>query len=80
MPTSLLVRYFQVQGAFGDLDFAAVAETQWHLAHEAGPNAAIAFTEKPAAMANHFGRVMVTYLDHNPFWRGAKHFYQVDTL
>ncbi len=23
---------------------------------------------------------MVTYLDHNLFWRGAKHFYHADTL
>ncbi|MFN5350136.1 MAG: hypothetical protein ACK5A0_11440 [Polaromonas sp.] len=59
---------------------AIVDEAQWHLAHDADPNAANAFTEKLAAMANHFERAMVTYLDHNLFWRGAMHFYHADTL
>ena len=59
---------------------AIVDEAQWHLAQDADPNAANAFTEKLAAMANHFERAMVTYLDHNLFWRGAMHFYHADTL
>lgn len=59
---------------------AIVDEAQWHLAQDADPNAANAFTEKLAALVNHFERAMVTYLDHNLFWRGAMHFYHADTL
>ena len=59
---------------------AILDEAQWHLAQNADPNAANAFTEKLAALVNHFERAMVTYLDHNPFWRGATHFYHADTL
>ena len=59
---------------------AILDEAQWHLAQDADPNAAIAFAEKLAALVNHFERAMVTYLDHNPFWRGATHFYHADTL
>ena len=44
------------------------------------PNAANAFTEKLAALVNHFERAMVTYLDHQAFWRGATRFYHADTL
>jgi hypothetical protein len=59
---------------------AILDEAQWHLAQDADPNASIAFAEKLAALVNHFERAMVTYLDHNPFWRGATHFYHADTL
>lgn len=59
---------------------AILDEAQWHLAQDADPNAANAFTEKLAAMVNHFERAMVTYLDYNTFWRGAKHFHHADTL
>jgi hypothetical protein len=46
---------------------AILDETQWHLAQDADPNAANAFTEMLAALVNHFERAMVTYLDHNLF-------------
>ena len=59
---------------------AILDEAQWHLAQDADPNAANAFTEKLAALVNHFERAMVTYLDHNTFWRGATRFYHADTL
>jgi len=59
---------------------AILDEAQWHLDQDADPNAAVAFAEKLAAMVNHFERAMVTYLDHNPFWRGATRFYHADTL
>lgn len=59
---------------------AILDETQWHLAQDADPNAAIAFAGKLAALVNHFERAMVTYLDHNLFWRGARHFYHADSL
>ncbi len=59
---------------------AILDEAQWHLAQDADPNAADHFAEKLAALVNHFARAMVTYLDHNTFWRGAMHFYHADTL
>lgn len=59
---------------------AILDEAQWHLAQDADPNAANAFTEKLAALVNHFERAMVTYLDHQAFWRGATRFYHADTL
>ena len=59
---------------------AIVDEALWHLAQDADPNAANAFTEKLAALVNHFERAMVTYLDHNLFWHGATRFYHADNL
>ena len=38
------------------------------------------FVDKLAALANHFERAMVTFLDHNQFWKGATRFYHADTL
>ncbi len=115
MPNTLLARYFQGRRLFGDLDFAAMRESQpdrlfaawldlpdtqrnemdaefrdifdlssekgfraildeaeWHLAHDAV--ARTAFVEKLAALSNHFERAMVTFLDHNHFWKGATYF------
>jgi hypothetical protein len=59
---------------------AILDEAKWHLDQDANPNATIAFTEMLAGLANHFERAMVTYLDHNLFWRGAMRFYHADTL
>ena len=59
---------------------AILDEAQWHLAQDADPDAANAFAEKLAAMSNHFERAMVTYLDHNLFWRGATRVHHADTL
>ena len=59
---------------------AIMDEAQWHLAQDADPNAAIAFTEKLAGLANHFERAMVTYLDHNLFWHGATRLFHADNL
>ena len=59
---------------------AILDEAQWHLAKVTDPNAANTFTKKMAALVNHFERAMVTYLDHNLFWRGATHFYHADNL
>ena len=59
---------------------AILDEAQWHLTQDADPNAGNAFTEMLAALANHFERAMVTFLDHNFFWRGATHLYHADTL
>src|SRR5271154_6917567 len=38
------------------------------------------FVEKLSALANHFERAMITFLDHREFWRGATRFYHADTL
>ena len=60
-------------------DFRAIIdEAEWHLANE--PEARTRFVEKLAALANHFERAMVTFLDHNQFWKGATPFYHADTL
>ena len=62
---------------------AIVDEATWHRVQDTDPNAAIVFAEKLSALsalANHFERAMVTYLDHNEFWRGAMHFHHADTL
>jgi len=121
MPNALLARYFQGRKLFGNLDFAAMKETQpdelfkawlelpdtqrnamdaefrdifelscekgfraildeaeWHLC--AGTQARTEFVEKLAALANHYERAMVTFLDHNRFWKGSTLFYHADTL
>jgi hypothetical protein len=57
---------------------AIIDEAEWHLGSE--PQARTAFVEKLAALANHFERAMVTFLDHNQFWKGATRFYHADTL
>ncbi len=33
-----------------------------------------------SALSNHFERAMVTFLDHNEYWKGATLFYHADTL
>jgi hypothetical protein len=121
MPNALLARYFHARRLFGDLDFAAMKETQpdelfaawlylpdgkrnemdaqfrdifdmgcekgfraiideaeWHLATD--PGARTGFVEKLAALTNHYERAMVTFLDHNQFWKGATRFFHADTL
>src|ERR1700681_4900360 len=53
-------------------------EAQWHLA--ADPPAYTEFVEKLAALDNHYERAIVTFHDHNQFWKGATLFYHADTL
>jgi hypothetical protein len=55
---------------------AIIDEAAWHL--DAEPHAE--FVKKLAALANHYERAMVTFLDHAPFWKGATLFYHADTL
>jgi len=57
---------------------AIIDEAAWHLAND--PQARTVFIEKLAALSNHFERAMVTFLDHNAFWKGATRFYHADTL
>lgn len=44
------------------------------------PEAIQPFIETLSALPNHYERAMVTYLDHNNFWKGATRFYHADTL
>lgn len=44
------------------------------------PNALTPFVEMLSALPNHYERAMVTFLDHNDFWKGATRFYHADTL
>ena len=44
------------------------------------PDEVTSFVETLSALPNHFDRAMITYLDHNAFWRGATRFYHADTL
>ena len=56
-------------------------EAEWHfIKHQNDPEAYKAFVDKLAALANHYERAMVTYLDHNLLWRGAIRFSHADTL
>jgi hypothetical protein len=57
---------------------AIIDEAEWHLANDT--DARIALVEKLATLSNHFERAMVTFLDHNQFWKGATLFYHADTL
>ena len=59
--------------------FAAIRdEANWHLADD--PAALTSFIEKLADLASHFERAMITFLDHQAFWKGASLFYHADTL
>jgi hypothetical protein len=121
MPNVLLARYFQGQGLFSDLDFAAMKEgkpdelfSAWlalagaqrhemdvefqeifEMSCERGFRAIIdeagwqlrenqdgltSFIETLSALPNHYERAMITFLDHNAFWRGATRFYHADML
>ena len=57
---------------------AIIDEAEWHLT--TGLDALTGFVENLAALSNHYERAMVTFLDHNQFWKGATRFYHADTL
>ena len=57
---------------------AIIDEAEWHLT--IGPDARAGFVENLAALSNHYERAMVTFLDHNQFWKDATRFYHADTL
>ena len=59
---------------------AILDEAQWHMSHDANPKGITVFTEILASLKNHYARAMVTYLDYNQFWRGARRFHHADTL
>ena len=62
--------------------FAAIRdEAHWHfIDQQRDPAAHTAFVERLAALSNHYERAMLTFLDHNTFWKGASLFYHADTL
>ena len=57
---------------------AIIDEANWHFRET--PADLATFVEKLSALQNHYERAMVTFLDHNLFWRGATLFYHADTL
>jgi hypothetical protein len=57
---------------------AILDEAAWHLAAE--PQAHTEFVETLSALANHYERAIVTFLDYAQFWKGATLFYHADTL
>ena len=57
---------------------AILDEAAWQLGDD--PAAHTAFVEKLSALPSHHERAMVTYLDHNAFWKGASRFHHADTL
>jgi hypothetical protein len=57
---------------------AIIDEAESNLANE--PQARTGFVANLAALANHFERAMVTFLDYRQFWKGATRFYHADTL
>jgi hypothetical protein len=57
---------------------AIIDEASWHLREN--PTDKEDFVEKLSGLNNHYERAMVTFLDHNIFWKGATLFYHADTL
>jgi len=57
---------------------AIIDEASWQMRET--PDALKSFVEMPSALSNHYERAMITFLDHNIFWRGATRFYHADML
>jgi hypothetical protein len=57
---------------------AIIDEAGWQLRES--PDVLMSFVEMLSALSNHYERAMITFLDHNSFWRGATLFYHADTL
>ena len=57
---------------------AIIDEACWQL--QESPDDLQAFVEKLSDLDNHYERAMITFLDHNTYWRGATLFYHADTL
>lgn len=57
---------------------AIIDEASWHLNET--PDDLRGFIERLSALSNHFERAMITFLDHNTFWKGATLFHHSDTL
>jgi hypothetical protein len=57
---------------------AILDEAEWQFRET--PEAHVALVEKLAALANHYERAMVTFLDYPNFWNGAMLFCHADSL
>lgn len=57
---------------------AIIDEANWQM--QETPDELQTFIEKLSALSNHYERAMVTFLDHNSFWKGATLFYHADIL
>ncbi|MBN1548945.1 MAG: hypothetical protein JW902_20005 [Syntrophaceae bacterium] len=57
---------------------AIIDEANWQMRDNA--DALSSFIEMLSGLSNHYERVMITFLDHNLFWKGATRFYHADTL
>lgn len=57
---------------------AIIDEAEWQLA-EISDDLDV-FVEKLSALSNHYERAMITFLEHNAFWKGATRFYHADSL
>ena len=57
---------------------AIIDEAGWQMRET--PDALQTFVEKLSSLSNHYERAMVTFGDHNSFWKGATLFYHADTL
>lgn len=57
---------------------AILDEAKWHRRED--QQAYAEFVDRLSALANHYERAMVTFLDHGLFWKGANLFYHADTL
>lgn len=57
---------------------AIINEAEWQM--QETPDDLKAFVEKLSALSNHYERAMITFLDHNSFWKGATRFYHADSL
>jgi hypothetical protein len=58
---------------------AIIDEAPWHLKRGTTDDLP-PFVEMLAALPSHYERAMTTFLDYNPFWKGATRFYHADTL
>jgi hypothetical protein len=57
-----------------------IDEARWQLRETPDAPPLTAFVEKLSTLSNHHERTLLTFLDHNTFWRGATRFYHADML
>lgn len=57
---------------------AIIDEARWQLRET--PEDITPFVDTLSEQPNHYHRALVTYLDHQDYWKGATRFYHADTL
>jgi hypothetical protein len=57
---------------------AILDEAEWQLREK--PEELAQLVERLSALANHYERAMVTFLDHQKLWKGATYFFHADSL